>query len=110
MLERKSMVVLDSCNSFLRSNGKKEIGIDKVEFIDEYICEGYGMYNQEIIKTIRDTIINEGIPMDTTYVGKAFWGMNKYIYKNNIKNKNILFIHTGGTPLFFDDMKNNIKL
>ena len=31
--------------------------------------------------------------------------MKKYIAENNIKNKNILFIHTGGTPLFFDDLR-----
>lgn len=28
--------------------------------------------------------------------------MKNYLSKNNIENKNILFIHTGGTPLFFD--------
>ena len=43
--------------------------------------------------------------MDTTYVGKAFCGMNKYIEDNKIRNKKILFIHTGGTPLFFDDLE-----
>lgn len=30
--------------------------------------------------------------------------MMDYIEKQEIKNKNILFIHTGGTPLFFDDL------
>ena len=43
-----------------------------------------------------------GIPLDATYTGKAFMGMTEYITENMIKNKNILFIHTGGTPLFFD--------
>ena len=41
-----------------------------------------------------------GIPLDETYTGKAFMGMSEYIYE--ISDKNILFIHTGGTPLFFD--------
>ena len=27
-----------------------------------------------------------------------------YIKENNIAGENILFIHTGGTPLFFDDL------
>ena len=40
--------------------------------------------------------------MDSTYVGKAFWGMCRFVKENQIEDKNILFIHTGGTPLFFD--------
>ncbi|NLM60309.1 MAG: 1-aminocyclopropane-1-carboxylate deaminase, partial [Clostridium sp.] len=54
--------------------------------------------------TIKDVLVHDGIPMDTTYVGKAYWGMKEYIKKNEIAEKNILFIHTGGTPLFFDDL------
>lgn len=50
-------------------------------------------------------LLKYGIPLDSTYTGKAFQGMKKYIAENNIKNKNILFIHTGGTPLFFDDLR-----
>jgi len=46
--------------------------------------------------------INDGIALDTTYTGKAFWGMQRYLEKQGIRGKNILFIHTGGTPLFFD--------
>jgi len=30
--------------------------------------------------------------------------MKEYIKKNQIKENKILFIHTGGTPLFFDDV------
>jgi D-cysteine desulfhydrase len=35
--------------------------------------------------------------------------MKEYIKKNDIKGKNILFIHTGGTPLFFDDLEEVIN-
>ena len=34
-----------------------------------------------------------------------FNGMEKYIQEHNIKDKEILFVHTGGTPLFFDALK-----
>ena len=47
-----------------------------------------------------------GMPLNKTYTGKAFWGMTEYIKKNDIKHKNILFINTGGAPLFFDDLGN----
>ena len=78
---------------------------DKIIFKDDYILSGYGSYNDEIINTIIYVMKNYGIPMDTTYVGKAYYGMNEYIKENKIKDKNILFIHTGGTPLFFDDLE-----
>jgi D-cysteine desulfhydrase len=47
-------------------------------------------------------ITQHGIPMDSTYTGKAFAGMADYLKRFSIVEKNILFIHTGGTPLFFD--------
>ena len=45
-----------------------------------------------------------GIPLDSTYTGKAFRGMLSYLEENGIHGQKILFIHTGGTPLFFDDL------
>lgn len=101
-------VVLDSVKTYL-----EEIGLDydsdfvdkKINFTDHYILSGYGSYDKKIINTIVESMKNFGIPMDTTYVGKAFNGMKEYIKDENIKNKNILFIHTGGTPLFFDDLE-----
>jgi D-cysteine desulfhydrase len=47
-----------------------------------------------------------GIPLDPIYTGKAFWGMKEYIKDMQMAGKNILFIHTGGTPLFFDFLIN----
>lgn len=73
-------------------------------FTDEYIGDGYGRDNQDIINVIRFAMEQYGIPLDSTYTGKAFFGMKKYIDKNKISNSNILFLHTGGTPLFFDDL------
>lgn len=46
----------------------------------------------------------EGIPVDTTYVGKAFWGMLQYLQEQAVSGRKILFLHTGGTPLFFDKL------
>lgn len=98
-------VVLDSLNSYLEYIGKKSVGSEAIDFIDDYILDGYGAYNNEILEVTREVLIKDGIPLDTTYTGKGFWGMTKYIKENQITGKNILFIHTGGTPLFFDDME-----
>lgn len=96
-------VVLDSLNSYLEYIGKKSVGSEAIDFIDDYVLDGYGDYNNQISEVIREVLIKDGIPLDTTYTGKGFWGMTEYIKENQITGKNILFIHTGGTPLFFDN-------
>ncbi len=98
-------VVLDSVNSYLTKLGKDLLKREDISFVDDYILDGYGSYNAQILITIKEVLKRDGIPMDTTYTGKAYWGMKEYIMKNRICNKNILFIHTGGTPLFFDDLE-----
>ena len=99
-------VVIDSVNEYLSEHKiKNDFKSEDVIYEDKYICEGYRKYNKEIEETIIDLLQNEGIPLDTTYTGKAFWGMKEYIKENGIKNKNILFIHTGGTPIFFDFLR-----
>lgn len=97
-------IVVDSIKEYMQKYDEKEIQ-SKTIFLDDYIGNGYGKSNCEIEDTIRDVMIKYGIPLDSTYTGKAFVGMKKYIEKKNIKKKNILFIHTGGTPLFFDNLK-----
>ena len=60
--------------------------------------------------TIYNVMMRYGIALDPTYTGKAFNGMTEYIENTSISGKNILFIHTGGTPLFFDYLdKRDIK-
>ena len=71
-------------------------------FTDKYRLDGYGSYNSSVLETIKEAERKEGIAMDTTYVGKAFWGMQQYLKEEKIQGKKILFIHTGGTPLYFD--------
>ena len=58
---------------------------------------------------IRQIYGSEGIPLDMTYTGKAFYGMVKYLEENQIQGKQILFLHTGGTPLFFDFLEQEDK-
>ena len=64
----------------------------------------YSKYSDGIKNTIRSMFVCNGIPLDPTYTGKGFYGMLEYLKKNEIKNVNVLFIHTGGTPLFFDNI------
>lgn len=101
-------VVIASIHEYLV---EKNIEIDEESiqkntiFIDDYTASGYGKEDCAVDDVIKNTMIQYGIPMDSTYTGKAFYGMQQWIEKENIMDKNILFIHTGGTPLFFDDMR-----
>ena len=102
---RGKQIVVDSVSEYMTSIGFIEDYSGQVEFIDDYVLDGYGKYNIEIDQTIQNVLIDYGIPLNRTYTGKAFWGMSKFLERENLENKNILFIHTGGTPLFFDYLR-----
>ena len=71
-------------------------------FDDHYILGGYGEYTDGVRDLIGKVMAEDGIPMDTTYVGKAFYGMLQYLKDHDIHGQQVLFLHTGGTPLYFD--------
>ena len=101
-------VVLQSIYDYLEENGIEYIkdDIEKITIFDDlYTGEGYAKKNQQVQRVIKNVLSDYGIPLDSTYTGKAFHGMKDYMKHNNIKDKNILFIHTGGTPLFFNDLE-----
>lgn len=95
-------VVLDSIRSYLGDRTSENEIQEKTIFIDDY-TSGYGKDDSRVTDTIEMVLKTYGIPLDATYTGKAFMGMSEYI--KDIRNKNILFIHTGGTPLFFDALR-----
>lgn len=97
-------VVKDSIREYLGERFTQLYREEALIFTDKYRCGGYGSYTDEIKELIDKVMKQEGIPMDTTYVGKAFWGMLQYFKENELYNKNVLFIHTGGTPLYFDKL------
>lgn len=95
-------VVLDSIRTYLGNKAIEEEIQEKTIFIDDYTT-GYGKDDSRVKQTIDMVLRIYGIPLDATYTGKAFMGMSEYI--KDIQDKNILFIHTGGTPLFFDELR-----
>ena len=105
---RGGQVVADSVREYLQALGVaccEEQIRQKTIFRDDYVLGGYGDYDADVEQVIRDMLVQHGIPMNTTYTGKAFCGMQKYLQANGIQNKNILFLHTGGSPLYFDWLK-----
>lgn len=98
-------VVRDSVNEYLAAKGLPPAQESEICFVDKYIRGGYDAGSGEVKKTILSLLKSDGLPLDETYTGKAFAGMADYIKENGIFGKNILFIHTGGTPLFYDFLK-----
>lgn len=97
-------VVKDSIREYLGEKFETLFTEEALCFTDAYRLGGYGEYDSQITDTIAYVMAREGIPMDTTYVGKAFTGMLQYLKEYSILHKNILFIHTGGAPLYFDKL------
>lgn len=100
--ERGRDVVKDSIREYLAADYEQLYREEALIFEDAYRLGGYGNYTEEVEKTIDFVMEREGIPMDTTYVGKAFCGMLGYLREHQIRGKSILFVHTGGAPLYFD--------
>lgn len=102
---RGGAVVQESVDDYLSSQGIKvdsQTIAQNTIFVDDYTKDGYGKTSRDIQLVIQKVMKDYGIPLDKTYTAKAWWGMEQYIASHKIAGKNILFIHTGGTPLFFD--------
>lgn len=74
---------------------------------DLYLCGGYALYDDEIGRVIRETYLGAGIPLDPVYTGKAFRGMLADLEADARGEENVLFLHTGGVPLFFEYLDKN---
>lgn len=97
-------VAIQSIRDYMGEKAREEAIQAATIFIDDFVS-GYGKEDKRVTDTIETVIKTYGIPLDATYTGKAFMGMAEYIVQQKIMGKNILFIHTGGTPLFFDTLK-----
>lgn len=74
----------------------------QIEVTDAYLEGGYGAESAAVADVIRRAYEEDGLVLDPVYTGKAFYGMQQYLKEKKIQNANVLFLHTGGTPLFFD--------
>jgi len=71
--------------------------IDNIFFFDEYILDGYEAASDDIYGIIKKIAKTEGLLLDPTYSGKAFWGMMNHISQGIIEPGScVLFWHTGG--------------
>lgn len=76
---------------------------ERICFEDAWLQGGYGQYSDAELNWIERMYQDEELCLDRTYTGKAFYGMAEYLRIHGISGKNILFLHTGGTPLFEEE-------
>ena len=101
-METEKDILRRFINKFCEKKLLSLVDDSKIIVDDSVNCGGYGRFDVNIEDVIDKIYKKYGIPLDPVYTGKAFWGMLNYIKKNKISRKKILFLHTGGTPLFFD--------
>lgn len=100
--EKAESVIAASLDAYFAEQGKTFTAQDRICVCDDWLCGEYGLYDSAIEQTIDRVFRRYGLPLDPTYTGKAFRAMLEFIRQNEIQNKKLLFLHTGGTPLFFD--------
>lgn len=94
--QKRGIEVIDAFNRKLTDYYMmKPVACDKIIFIDEYLCGGYELFTTDMRSYLAEIACEKGLLLDTTYSGKAFWGMMNYIQTHGLKG-NILFWHTGG--------------
>lgn len=68
----------------------------KVNVLDEYHFGGYGKYTDELLDFMERVFSETHLPLDPIYTGKVIYAIQDWLLKNDIKNKRVLFVHTGG--------------
>lgn len=102
--ERAHQVISEGIRDYFVKNDKDlpENFEQEIILLDQYRMGGYGQYDERIKACIREEYRTNSVPLDPVYTAKAFWGMKEYIAEKKISDSRILFLHTGGAPLFYD--------
>lgn len=94
--ERGRQVIADFANTLADHYGMTERYDDRILFNTDYLCGGYEQFTPEMDVYLKKAMKETGLMFDTTYSGKAFYGMMDYIKKHHLQDKKIVFWHTGG--------------
>ena len=93
--ERGTQVIVDFANMLAKHCGLEKDYSGKIDFRTDWLCGGYESFTLEMAQFIAETTRKTGIVFDTTYSGKALFGMSQMMKSGEISG-NILFWHTGG--------------
>ncbi|MEO1999813.1 MAG: pyridoxal-phosphate dependent enzyme, partial [Planctomycetaceae bacterium] len=75
---------------------------DAIHVTEDYVGPGYGMLTPGCLEAISLLARTEGILLDPSYSGKSMSCLIDHIRTGILRNEqDVVFIHTGGTPVFF---------
>lgn len=94
--ERGRQVVADFANMLAEHYGMSERYDNRILFNTDYLYGGYEQFTPKMDDYLKRAMKETGLVFDTTYSGKAFYGMMDYIKKHHLQDKKIVFWHTGG--------------
>ena len=80
-----------ACHYGVEIDANKEVDVR-----DDYLFGGYEGFTSEMKRLLGDVAKATGLIFDTTYSGKAFYGMLDVIRRERLEKANVLFWHTGG--------------
>ena len=69
---------------------------DKIIVLDDFHFGGYAKSTNELRDFICEINQINKMQIEEVYTGKALYALKNYLEKNFVKNKKVLFIHTGG--------------
>ena len=94
--ERGKQVIAEFANMLSDHYGMSKQYDERIIFNTDYLFGGYEQYTSELKDYLQRAMRDTGLMFDTTYSGKAFYGMMDIIKKLHLHNKKIIFWHTGG--------------
>jgi D-cysteine desulfhydrase family pyridoxal phosphate-dependent enzyme len=75
---------------------------EDVVVLDDYLGEGYGILNQDVVNAVGMVAREEGVLLDPVYTGKAMAGFLDLVKRGYFgEGEKVVFLHTGGTPALF---------
>lgn len=94
--ERGRQVIAEFANMLAGHYEMSERYDDRILFNTDYLCGGYEQFSPGMDAYLKKVMKETGLMFDTTYSGKAFYGMMDYVRKHGLTDKQIVFWHTGG--------------
>ncbi len=82
-------------------NTESPVTDDDIHLIDDYLAPGYGLAGRDAYAAIFIGAHYEALVLDPCYTGKTLAGTLDRAVAGKADKKNVLMIHTGGTPAIF---------
>jgi D-cysteine desulfhydrase family pyridoxal phosphate-dependent enzyme len=101
--QKMTEYVRSICDATIRQlDVSVELPDEDIIVFEDYLKEGYGVFNDDVGSALRLMAESEGILLDPVYTGKAMAGMLDLMDKGFFADaENVVFLHSGGTPALF---------